>query len=184
MSNFKSKDRKSLFEESMLVFVNILKLSSLSLARRTLITTSNHDHDEHNYDENYDHQHEVSLRATYKNENKDDHNDAPPLVHEAAPQRSKRLQKPEPAPECKMSYVMLPENDETGIINVDGQFSDYIKRFHEKTVNDLENAKATNYIKRFHEKNMKDLNNESMRRSHYVLPPPPHHHHHHHHVFN
>ena len=51
----KSKDRKSLCEESMLVFVNILKLSSLSLARRTLVTSSSDN------DDDYHHHHQVSV---------------------------------------------------------------------------------------------------------------------------
>ncbi|CAO2829100.1 unnamed protein product [Amaranthus hypochondriacus] len=145
MNSIKSKDRKSLCEESMLVFVNILKLSSVSFTRRNLATKSDH----HNHDHQYS-------------------DDGPPLVPVPATQRSKMSRK------SKRSYVMLPEDEETRAI-VDGKFSDYIKSFHEKTANDLENAEATNFIKKFHDKNLKDFNNESMRRPNYVLPPPPHH---------
>ena len=153
MSSIKSKDRKSLCEESMLVFVNILKLSSISFTSRNLVTKSDH-HDHNHIDD-----------RQYSDE-------ATPLVPVPPTQRRKMSQKP--PQKSKRSYVMLPEHDETRTI-VDGKFSDYIKRFHEKTASDLENAKATNFIKRFHEKNLKDLNNESMRRPNYVLPPPPHH---------
>lgn len=171
MSNMRSsKERKSLCEESMLVFVNILKLSSLSLARRTLVTKS--------ADDDHDQDHNLV-----------DHEDTPPLTPEPQPHRIKRSQKLEQPQESKLSYVMLPEDEVAAAspyimknhkraATFDGQFSDYIRRFHKKTEEDLQNAivegKAANYIKRFHEKNMKDINNESMRRMHYVLPPPPH----------
>lgn len=174
MSSMKSKDRKSLCEESMLVFVNILKLSSLSLARRTLVTSSSDNDDDYNH-----HHHQVSVpkKKATNNQKVVHHNTHVPESQRIKKSKgSKRSQKPEQPPESKLSYVMLPEHDHE-ITTVDGKFSDYIKGFHEKTEKDLQNAilegKAANYIKRFHEKNMKDLNNESMRRSHYVLPPPP-----------
>lgn len=179
----KFKERKSLCEESMLVFVNILKLSSLSLTRRT--TSSDDDYDNDN-DNNNDHDHDlhqvssvVQRKKTITNNNSNNQKTVrrhkTPSIVVPVPKMSKRLQKPEQPPESKISYVILPEHDETA--TVDGKFAAYIQRFHEKTQNDLQNAivegRAANYIKRFHEKNMKDLNNESMRRSRYVLPPPP-----------
>ncbi|KAK9707318.1 hypothetical protein RND81_07G188600 [Saponaria officinalis] len=164
MVSVKSKDRKSLCEESMLVFVNILKFSSLSLARTVTTTTTTTTTQHHN-----------SRKTVEKGITK-----IPSLGH-----KGKRSQKPEQIQASK--YVMLPDHDikrgpsyrvireEGG--NVDGQFSDYIRRFHEKTEIDHQNAivegKAENFIKRFHEKNMSDLNNESMRRNNYVLPPSP-----------
>lgn len=174
---YSNKERKSLCEESMLVFVNILKLSSLSIARRTLVRTSDDDND----NDDDDHQASVVLRKKAINSNLSAvrHRTTPSVVpvpnDSHKKKESKRSQKPEQPPESKLSYVMLPEHDETA--TVDDQFTDYIRRFHKKTESDLQNAtvegKAANFIKRFHDKNKKDLNNESTRRSHYVLPPPP-----------
>jgi len=164
MSNMRSKDRRSLCEESMLVFVNILKLSSLSLAKRALVPRSSDDHDQ-------------NPLPKEKTDHDDEGSTTPPFVPVPQPQRSKRSQQ---QPESKLSYVMLPKEDLAAAslsTVVDGQFSEYIRRFHEKTNNDIQNAivegKAADYIKRFHEKNLNDLNNESMRRPHFVLPPPP-----------
>uniref|UniRef100_A0A7C8ZSQ7 Uncharacterized protein n=1 Tax=Opuntia streptacantha TaxID=393608 RepID=A0A7C8ZSQ7_OPUST len=165
MSNMRSKDRRSLCEESMLVFVNILKLSSLSLAKRALVPRSSDDHDQ-------------NPLPKEKTDHDDEGGTTPPFVPVPQPQRSKRSQQ---QPESQLSYVMLPKEDLAAAslsTVVDGQFSEYIRRFHEKTNNDIQNAivegKAADYIKRFHEKNLNDLNNESMmRRPHFVLPPPP-----------
>ncbi|KAL9240906.1 hypothetical protein vseg_015072 [Gypsophila vaccaria] len=177
-SSVKSKDRKSLCEESMIVFVNILKFSSLSLARSvtTTITTTT--------TSAQDHSNSIPRRKHGNNRKAVDKG----ITKTPSQQKSKRSQKPEQSQASK--YVMLPDHDikkaasasptyrvikeEAG--HVDGHFSDYIRRFHEKTETDHQNAivegKAENFIKRFHEKNMSDLNNESRRRN-YVMPPPP-----------
>uniref|UniRef100_A0A803MBR7 Uncharacterized protein n=1 Tax=Chenopodium quinoa TaxID=63459 RepID=A0A803MBR7_CHEQI len=144
----------------MLVFVNILRLSSLSLTRRTSFNDDDNDND------NKDHQAFLRNRAS---------SIAPKPNESSKVKKSHRSQKPEQPSELNRSYVMLPEHDETA--TVDEKVSDYIRRFHQKAQDDLQNSivegKAANYIKKFHEKNKKDLNNDSMRHPHYVLPPPP-----------
>ncbi|KAL8137712.1 hypothetical protein V2J09_003713 [Rumex salicifolius] len=154
------KQRKSLCEESMLLILNILKFSSLSLARNTLpVATSS------------------------------SAGDPPPPKRPAGRTNSRRKAQLAPEAESKLSYVMLPtgrgDSPSSAVVihhhqgtrgrgrsDADGRFADYIRRFHEKTENEVQNAvvecKSSDYIKRFHEKIRKDSNNDSKR---LVLPP-------------
>ncbi|GAB2214177.1 hypothetical protein Droror1_Dr00018517 [Drosera rotundifolia] len=177
MANGKSNERRSLCEESMLVIVNILKLSSLSLARKTLsvATTKDYPTPEHR---NFIKKDVVipPVRAFSNGRS----------LQERQQDESKRAQYPERGP--NLSYVELPAvgqkekaSSSSYVVHeashADGRFSDYIKRFHQKAEDDLKNAivegKAADYIKRFHEKNRNDAKHESGRLS-YPLPPPPH----------
>ncbi|GMH26132.1 hypothetical protein Nepgr_027975 [Nepenthes gracilis] len=166
MARNKSREGKSLLEESMLVVANILRLSSLSLARKSLAVTTSVDPSPSPYKQ-------IISTSMIK-------------PNEGASSTGKRAQEPELGP--KLSYVFLPAADreqtsssyvvhEVGNGNGDARFSDYIRRFHEKAESDLQNAivegKAADYIRRFHEKNRNDSDKESRLSGYIFLPPPP-----------
>ncbi|GAB4839887.1 hypothetical protein Ancab_020596 [Ancistrocladus abbreviatus] len=180
-SNNRPIERKSLWEESMLVLANILRLSSLSLARKSLAVTTAVDDQHPLSSSSSSHKKQTAMINKSSSGN---------LAQMPERNRSKRSQMPERRP--NLSYVVLPADDHEveasassyvvheGNMNnsSDGRFSDYIRRFHQKTENDLQNAvvegKAADYIKKFHEKNRNDVNNDSRRFStYYVMPPPP-----------
>ncbi|CAK9165170.1 unnamed protein product [Ilex paraguariensis] len=153
--------KKSLCEKSMQVVVNIIKLSSFYVAGLNL--GSNGGVPEGNI---------AVLNAPVQPSN---------ALPSSQQSRSQRLQETELG---SKSFTYLTGSDEgerssymvCGTNNNDSRFSDYIKRFHDRNMNELNtasiNGKVSEYIRRFHEKNPYD----SMKGSKglpFILPPPP-----------
>ncbi|GAB2280382.1 hypothetical protein Dimus_015017 [Dionaea muscipula] len=99
MINTKSKERKSLCEESMLVLVNILKLSSLSLAGKSLAVATAGDH-------------QPSRKTSKKSVTKATEGAPSSTNSSSHPDGSKKARWPWSDTGSRLSYVVLPAGDQ------------------------------------------------------------------------
>ncbi|OIS97654.1 hypothetical protein A4A49_04339 [Nicotiana attenuata] len=155
------QEKKSLCEKSMEIVVNIITLSSFSLAAINLGGTSNKHHkSSHNSSIN------VSKVSPFQLQKGNNNNKS------QVPTTKSRFYVKE-HDQGEKSSRLIHENTEQ---DQDGNFSDYIKKFHKRNRDDLSaattNRKASTYIKKFHERK----NHESLATAGLpllVLPPPP-----------
>ncbi|KAG8366239.1 hypothetical protein BUALT_Bualt17G0055800 [Buddleja alternifolia] len=145
--------KKSLCEKSMQLMVNIIKISSLSLATMNL--------------------------------GDNEHNPNSPLLkltNDPIEPFSSNSQKRSSQAKSKVQTYLKEQDDHSrsfeGIVDDDGNFSDYIKKFHKRNQNEMNkaiiNGKASAYIRRFHEKNGRDHSlATSTANVPLVLPLPP-----------
>lgn len=155
----KVQEKKSLCEKSMEIVVNIITLSSFSLAAINLGGTNNKNHKSSHSSINVS---KVSSFQLQKGNNK----------KSQVPTTKSRFYVKE-RDQGEKSSRLVHENTEQ---DQDENFSDYINKFHKRNRDDLSaavtNRKASTYIKKFHERK----NHESLATAGLpllVLPPPP-----------
>lgn len=148
----KVQEKKSLCEKSMEIVVNIITLSSFSLAAINLGGTNNKNHKSSHSSIN------VSKVSSF--------------------QLQKENNKKSQVPTTKSRFYVHDQGEKSSrlVHDQDGNFSDYINKFHKRNRDDLSaaltNRKASTYIKKFHERK----NHESLATAGLpllVLPPPP-----------